>query len=176
MNWLYAPGDPLAQTLAAAGAIFAAVIAMTRWVGPRSFAKFTTYDFAFTVAIGSIISSTLTSATSVARGCAAILALLILTAVTAALQRRVSWFSRAVNNRPLMLMNGADWLPENLAAARVSKDQVVAKLREANVLNASQILAVVLESTGDISVLHRPPDDSDTQLEDFLLQNVRRSP
>ena len=45
-------------------------------------------------------------------------------------------------------------LDDNLAKANVSRDELIAKLRQANALNFDQVLAVVLETTGDMSVLH----------------------
>lgn len=48
----------------------------------------------------------------------------------------------------------ARFLHDGLRRSRVSIDDVKAKLREANVLRYDQVQAVVLETTGDISVLH----------------------
>lgn len=45
-------------------------------------------------------------------------------------------------------------LHEALPYTRVAKDDLIAKLREANVLDLSQVRAVILETTGDVSVLH----------------------
>ena len=46
----------------------------------------------------------------------------------------------------------------------------MAKLREANVTRFEQIHAVIAETTGDISVLHGPPDETlDTGLLDGVI-------
>ena len=174
MDWIYSSSDPLLQTLAGAALMFIAVIIITRIIGLRSFAKFTTFDFAFTVAVGSIVSSTLTSSTSIAQGGTAIAGLLVLTALVAWVQRKSKWVDQMVSNEPLLLMDGKNILQENLAAARVSEDQLIAKLREANVIRFEQVKAVVLETTGDISVLHNQGDEK-IDLESRLLQGVRRS-
>lgn len=50
------------------------------------------------------------------------------------------------------LMDGNTILYENLKHARVEENQLISKLREANVLNYNQVFAVVLESTNDISL------------------------
>lgn len=57
---------------------------------------------------------------------------------------------------------------QGLRQARVSVDDVRAKLREANVLRYDEVRAVVLETTGDISVLH-----GDAELELDLIDGVR---
>lgn len=79
MKWLYSIEDPLWETLVASVLIFIVIIVLTRIIGLRSFAKFTVFDFAFTVAIGSVLANILTSSTSVAHGSVAVFALLVLT-------------------------------------------------------------------------------------------------
>ena len=68
MEWIFDKRDPLLETMIGSIMIFSVIILLTRIIGLRSFAKFTVYDFAFTIAIGSIISSTLTSGTSIVHG------------------------------------------------------------------------------------------------------------
>ncbi len=175
MDWIYSTSDPLLKTLAGSFLIFIVIVVLTRLVGLRSFAKFTAYDFAFTVAIGSIISSTLTSSTSIAHGAIAIAGLLFLTYLFSYLQRKFPALDTLISNKPLLLMDGPEILDENLKYARIERSQLFAKLREANVLNYDQIKAVVLESTGDISVLHKSTASSDEQLHEDLLEDVRRT-
>ena len=64
-------------------------------------------------------------------------------------------------------------LEENMAKANVSKYELIAKLREANALNFDQVLAVVLETTGDMSVLH---SSQNTQLSSIMLKGVKGIP
>jgi uncharacterized membrane protein YcaP (DUF421 family) len=176
MNWIYSTNDPLLQTLVGSVMIFIVVIFLTRIVGLRSFAKFTAYDFAFTIAIGSIISSTLTSNTSIAHGSVAIAALLLLTFIFSFLQRVMPSLKTLISNKPLLLMDGNRILDDNLKYARIEKSQLIAKLREANALNFDQIHAVVLESTGDISVLHKSSSSSSEELSSDILDGVRKVP
>jgi uncharacterized membrane protein YcaP (DUF421 family) len=55
-------------------------------------------------------------------------------------------------------MFGSEILEENMKSVRMTKDDLYAKLREANVTRLDQVRAVVVESTGDVSVLHEDPD------------------
>jgi uncharacterized membrane protein YcaP (DUF421 family) len=174
MDWIYDIKDPLLETIVGSFLIFIVIILVTRIIGLRSFAKFTAYDFAFTIAIGSIISSTLTSSTSIVHGSVAISSLLILTFIFSWLQRLTPKLSSIISNKPLLLMDGSEILEENLKYARIEKTQLTAKLREANVIDYSQIKAVILESTGDISVLHS--SDKSLDLHSDLLKGVRKKP
>ncbi|MBE15545.1 MAG: YetF domain-containing protein [Dokdonia sp.] len=173
MEWIYNFKDPLWETMLGSLLIFVVIIVLTRLIGLRSFAKFTAYDFAFTVAIGSIISSTLTSSTTIAHGAIAIGSLLVLTFVFSYLQRKSSLLNTLISNKPLLLMEKQNILYKNLKYARIEKSQLIAKLREANVLDFDQVEAVVLESTGDISVLHKTEEGLD--LHEDLLEGVRKT-
>lgn len=174
MEWLYKSTDPILITLFSTFLIFFSIVALTRIIGLRSFAKFTAYDFAFTVAIGSILSSILTSSTTVIHGITAIGSLLLLTFIFSKLQRKFTVINDLISNKPLLLMDGKEILEINMKKARIEKTQLVSKLREANVVNYDQVYAVVLESTGDISVLHKASVEEDDNFDDSMLEGVRR--
>ncbi|WP_292950046.1 YetF domain-containing protein [Olleya sp. UBA1516] len=176
MDWIYSLSDPLWETILGSLILFVVIIILTRIIGLRSFAKFTAYDFAFTIAIGSIISSTLTSSTSITHGSVAIAGLLFLTYIFSTLQKKFPSINTLISNKPLLLMKGQTILHDNLKHARIEKSQLIAKLREANVLDFKQVEAVVLESTGDISVLHKSSESDDTNLSADLLKGVRETP
>lgn len=150
--------------------IYVAVILFTRIAGKRSFSKMSSFDFAMTVAIGSILASTvLSSSVSLLQGIVGLAAVYALQ-ISAAILRRFKFFSNLIDNEPLLLMDGSTILQHNLKKARVTNDDLRAKLREANVINLSQVRAVVFETTGDISVLHA----GDAKiLEDWLLKDVQ---
>ena len=173
--------DPLRITLGEAGwivldafAMLAVVIVVVRITGLRAFAKMSSFDFAVTVAVGSVLASVLMSkGQSFVHGLVVIAALFAAQVAVAVGRMASERFQGATDNEPLMLMDGARMLEANMRSARVTRDDLVAKLREANVLDLAQVRAVVLETTGDISVLHGDPDGA--ALSDALLEGVRRS-
>jgi uncharacterized membrane protein YcaP (DUF421 family) len=73
-----------------------------------------------------------------------------------------------VDNRPILLVRDGRFIDDALDEARVTRSDVYAKLRQANVHSMSEVLAVVLETTGDISVLY-----GDEPLQRELFDNVR---
>lgn len=161
----------IAILLTAVG-IYLAVILFTRLAGKRSFSKMSSFDFAMTVAVGSVIASTILSkSVSLWEGITGLAAIYILQ-MAVALLREIKWIHRAVDNTPRLLMDGNEILRENLKRSRVSEDDLRSKLREANVLNLDQVRAVIFEVTGDVSVLHSR--DSNEELDDWLLKNVER--
>ncbi|MCZ4407434.1 DUF421 domain-containing protein [Cryomorphaceae bacterium 1068] len=150
--------------------IYISVIVIMRINGLRTFAKFTGFDFAITIAIGSIISASLMSTqTKIIQGALAIAALIALQSLIAFLRKRSQTFQAIVSNKPILLMKNSEFLEENMRKGGVTKDDIYGKLREANVLSIKMIKAVVLEPTGDVSVLHGNIDDN---LDQVILSNV----
>jgi uncharacterized membrane protein YcaP (DUF421 family) len=129
------------------------------------------FDFAITVAIGSIIASTiLAKDPPLLLAIVALGILYIVQMVVASLRGSSTIMSKLVDNQPLLLMDGRRIVEENLKKAKVTHDDLRAKLREANVTQMSQVKAVVMEATGDVSVLHH--QDPAHELDPILLEEV----
>lgn len=171
-KWFAASWTSLLAICLSALGIYIAVIIMTRICGKRSFSKMSSFDFAMTVAIGSIIASTILSASvSLLQGIVGLVFIYILQ-ISVAYLRRYKIIGRVVDNTPLLLMDGKNILEDNLKKARVTEGDLRSKLREANVLKLSQVKMVVMETTGDISVLHS--EDEGKEVEDWLLKDIER--
>ncbi|QJF50517.1 DUF421 domain-containing protein [Roseobacter ponti] len=171
----FLPDDLSSLWQAIAGGILAycGIILAVRIAGLRSFAKMASHDFAVTVAVGSLLASAATSDnTPLAVPLAAIAVLFVLQMAMTGLVSRSDRVAELVTNKPLLLMDGRAVLHDNLRHAKVSEDELRAKLREANVTDHNQVLAVVFETTGDISVLH---GSADAQLDPDLLKGVART-
>ena len=171
MEWFGTSAEKVALILVSTVGIYLAVILFTRLNGLRTFSKMSSFDFAITVAVGSVVASTvLSSVPSLVEGAIALGSLFIC-------QRAVSWAryhlnaSEIVDNEPILLMVGDTLFKDVLEKTRVTEDDVYGKLREANVLDFDEVQAVILESTGDISVLHGEP--STKKLNPALLKGVR---
>lgn len=151
--------------------IYLSTIFFTRMFGKRSFSKMSSFDFAMTVAVGSIIATTILSkSVSMSVGIVGLFSVYFLQ-ISISLARRWEWVQHAVDNEPLLLMDGDIMLEDNMRKARVTESDLRSKLREANVTRISEVLAVVFETTGDISVLHR---DDDKPLDTWLMKDVKR--
>jgi uncharacterized membrane protein YcaP (DUF421 family) len=149
------------------------VIALARINGLRSFSKMSSFDFVLTIAMGSLVASTIQDTSApLSTGFAAIAAVFLTQAVIAVLRKRHARFRQATDNTPLLLMQGPRILHDNLRAGRITEEDLFSKLRAANVTRLEQVRAVVLETTGDVSVLH--DEGPDRTLPEEVLQGVRR--
>jgi uncharacterized membrane protein YcaP (DUF421 family) len=152
--------------------IYLVLILFTRLAGLRSFSKMSSFDFAITVAFGSLLASTvLTRSPPLAQSIVALAALFLMQYLVSQFRTRSGLVADAVDNDPALIMDGPTILHDNMKAVRMTEDDLYAKLREANVTRLEQVRAVVVESTGDVSVLHADPAADPLDAE--LLHNVR---
>ncbi|MCR9160729.1 MAG: DUF421 domain-containing protein [Nannocystaceae bacterium] len=148
------------------------IVVLVRIVGLRAFSKMTNFDFVMTVAVG----SSLAAAGTADKLPAFLQALVVVTALfavqfaAARLRKSSDAVESAMQNDPIMLMRDGEFIDDALESTRVSRSDLIGKLREANALDLNRVRAVVLEPTGDVSVLH---GDS---LDDRLLEGVRARP
>lgn len=171
-EWFTTSWDAIIAVAINAVGIYLGIIVFTRIAGKRSFSKMSSFDFAMTVAIGSIVASTVVSKSVTLPTGIVGLAFIYGLQVLVAFLRNFKGVTGAVDNSPLMLMDGKEILKENLYKAKVTEGDLRSKLREANVLDLSQVRAVIFEATGDISVLHS--NDEQEVIEDWLIKDVRR--
>ncbi len=132
------------------------VIFLVRLVGLRSFSKMTNFDFVMTVAMGSLLAgmSQSDNVTGLLQTMVAMGSLFATQYVVAKIRQNWPRFDELVQNTPKVLMRDGVILHDMLRKTRVSEEDLIAKLREANALDLSKVAAVILETTGDISVLH----------------------
>ncbi|WP_407876301.1 DUF421 domain-containing protein [Qipengyuania nanhaisediminis] len=132
----------------------------------------TNFDFVMTIALGSCVAGAAQASDwlGFAQVMIAMVGLFIAQWGSARMRKESETFADLAQNEPLMLMRDGKFLREAMDASRVAETDLIAKLREANVLDLSEVRAAVLETTGDVSVLHGD------KLDEQLLKGVRRDP
>lgn len=148
--------DAIARGLILSMIAMAWVVLLIRLNGLRSLSKMTSFDFIMTIAMGSLVASAAQAEKLDAylQIIAAIAALFLFQHVGARMRRASEKVESIIQNQPVLLMKDGDIFHEALKAERIETSDLMAKLREANVLDMAKIKAVILETTGDISVLH----------------------
>ncbi|WP_405609692.1 DUF421 domain-containing protein [Polaribacter sp. Asnod1-A03] len=168
-EWIFTNSKTLQFIFISCLGVYVIIILLTKIFGKRSFSKMSSFDFACTIAIGSIIASTLLSkSVSLIEGVFGLTIVYLLQGITAYL-RRFQFFRNIVDNDPLFLMKNEEILWKNLEKAKVTEGDLRSKLREANVIKLSEVKAVIFETTGDISVLHASEEE---KMDDWLVKDV----
>lgn len=148
------------------------LILFTRIVGLRSFSKLSSYDLAMTVGIGSILASTvLSKSTSLLQGVFAIGMLFMLQALLSIVRRKFKPFKALIDNQPIILMANGEYLYENLKQAKLSENDIKQILRKNGIKSKSEVFAVIMETTADISVIKSNDTSPDWSLFDDIRDN-----
>lgn len=164
------PYGPVVQGLVlTTGAVLWTVL-LARLVGLRAFSKMTAFDFVTTIATGSLIATagTHSQLTGYVQALAAIAGVFLVQWLLAKARLSSDAFQSLIRNKPVLLMKDGEFIDDAMAATRVSRSSIMEKLRAANVSGTSEVKAVVLETTGNISVMQG--DDFD----ECLLEGVER--
>ncbi|OLF35862.1 DUF421 domain-containing protein [Psychrobacter sp. Cmf 22.2] len=143
----------LGISLSAVG-FYIGLMTFTRLMGLRSFSKLSSHDFAMTVAIGSILASTVLSDTpSLLQGLCAVGALFVIQGLVSMIRRKIKPLKALIDNQPIILMAHGEYFWDNLKEANLSTSDVQQVLRRNSIKSKSEVFVVIMETTGDMSVI-----------------------
>lgn len=151
--------SPLADSLLR-GALLSAVglcwvIIVIRVIGTRTLSKITTFDFLVTLSSASLLATAGASSSweQFAQALAAITTLMGVQYALARARIHSSTVRHLLENEPILLVKDGVFLRKAMRSARVQESDILAKFREANVASLSDVSVVILETTGDLSVV-----------------------
>jgi len=162
--------DTILRGMILAAAALLWVTLLIRVNGLRSLSKMSNFDFVMTIALGSLLASA-SGSTEWEDFAQALAAMVSLFAVQWTMnQLRMIWpgFRALVQNRPVVLLRDGKFQEEAMHETRVSREDLFEKLRASNVSDISKVRAVILETTGDVSVVQGE------RLDPQLLEGVDR--
>lgn len=165
MNWFFDSANSLLWVIISCIVFYVFTITITRLTGLRSFTKFSSFDFLITLSMGALLASTVVSRkVALVEGITAVLTLFLLQSAVSLTRTHWGWVKKVVDNQPTLLMEDGQVLHDNLRAVRITEDELRAKLRGSNVYNYSQVKAVVLETSGDVSIIRQTDGPSSPEL------------
>ena len=158
----------LGISLSALG-LYGGLIVFTRLMGLRSFSKLSSYDFAMTVAIGSILASTILSdSPSLSQGLVAVVVLFLIQGTISVIRRKSKPLKSLIDNQAIILMAHGEYFCDNLKEANLTKSDVKEVLRRNGLKAKSEVFAVIMETTGDMSVIKQDNTAPDWSLFDDI--------
>ncbi|WP_371396879.1 DUF421 domain-containing protein [Fretibacter rubidus] len=154
-DWLFVEPAKVLPIFITVICVYIGLIALTRIGGIRSFSKMSGFDFAVTVSIGSIFAGiVMAEDPSVGQGLITLTIVFAVQLIVATIRQRSNRFETLMSNKARMIMVGDAIQHDQMRKAKISREDLYAKLREANVFHFNQIIAVIAETTGDVSVIH----------------------
>lgn len=135
-------------------AAYIILIVMLRISGKRTLAKMYAFDFVVTIALGSILGSViLNKSVPLVEGLLAAALLIALQYGITYLSVRNKYFRNFISSTPTLLLYKGELIKQALLKSRISRSEINKAVREAGIADLSKVDAIVLESTGDITVI-----------------------
>jgi uncharacterized membrane protein YcaP (DUF421 family) len=142
------------RTLLVGVAAYVALIVALRVSGKRTLTKWNAFDFVVTIALGSVLATTLTSnQVALAQGVTAFVVLIALQFVITWLSVRSRLVRRWTKSRPRLLLRHGRIDERALKDERVTRGEVLAAVRGSGIGDLERVDAVVLETDGSVSVI-----------------------
>jgi uncharacterized membrane protein YcaP (DUF421 family) len=154
--------DELGRVLVMAVTGYSVIVAMLRLTGKRTLSKMNAFDFIVTVALGSVLASTLVNASvTLAEGLTAIASLCLLQYAVTWLSLRSERFQGLVKARPALLLSRGRMLGDAMRRERVTEEEILAALRAHGMAAPEDAAAVILETDGSLAALPKRADDAE---------------
>jgi uncharacterized membrane protein YcaP (DUF421 family) len=154
--WLTDPWTDIVQAIITCIVITLAAITIVRIAGLRTLAKMSGTDFLTTVASGAIIGTImLDTKQSILKGAIVFATITLIQTIISFARTKSKTFHNIINNNPCLVMYKGEPVEAGLKKVRINETELIAKLREQGVTQIDDVRAVVMETTGDVSVMSR---------------------
>ncbi|RMB59623.1 DUF421 domain-containing protein [Tessaracoccus antarcticus] len=151
---LVTPAEGLSVVISTA-ALYWGFILIIRVLGQRALARISSPDLATVVALGAVIGRAALGYTpTLGAGLLALVTLFAMQAMAGQI-RRFTLYPRTLNNVPWLLMAGTVPITDNLRRTHLAEEELLGQIRLAGIRHLTEVACVILETTGEISVMRR---------------------
>ncbi|MHA7059499.1 DUF421 domain-containing protein [Aquimarina sp. M1] len=152
--------------------IYLLVIIYIRIVGKRATSQMNSFDWIVTVAMGSLLASTIiVKDIKLIEGAFAIALLLFMQYALTKAMLYLPWLRKVVRSTPQLLVYNGEFVHENMIKERVVENEVLSAIRHRGIQNIDEVHAVVLETDATFSVISRKENTNA-----YTLSNVQGLP
>lgn len=142
------------------------LILMLRISGKRTLSKMNAFDFTVTVALGSTLAAvSLNKEIPLADGALALGLLVFLQYLITWLSVRMNFVKSIITSTPSLILYRGEMISSALIRERITTEEVWAKAREKGYSSLSDIDAMILETTGEITIVAKIDGDDVGTLE-----------
>ncbi len=139
---------------------------MLRVSGKRTLSKMNMFDWVVTVAMGSVMASTLVSdGVTYVQGVAAFATLIAAQYIVTWLSVRSEGFEKLVKSDPTILFYKGRYFRDVMLRERVPMSELLGAIRQSGQGAPAEIAAVLLESNGELIVMNEVKSDQTATLE-----------
>lgn len=147
---------------------YGSLVVMLRVSGKRTLSKMNAFDFVVTVALGSTLATVILSKdVTFLDGALAFFMLIFLQFCITWLSVRYKGVKQVITSDPTLLLYKGEVIQQALKKERITMEEIYVAVRKNGLTDLGQIHAIVLETTGTLSILSDQPDGDAEALSDI---------
>ena len=159
--------NPFLETAIAGIIGYIAIIIFLRLSGKRTLAKWNSFDFVVTIALGSVLASILLSnKDAFGKGILGFALLVLFQYVISWISVRSSVIQKLIKSEPALLLFRGEMQRDTMKSERITEGEILGALRANGVSAIEDADAVILETDGSLSVITNIDDRSGSTLKD----------
>lgn len=175
-NIFFDSGESIIRSFVITILAYICLIIILRLSGKRTLAKMNAFDFIVTVALGSCLATvSLNKNVALIDGVLVFVLLIFLQYIITTLSTKFELVKNIITNKPTLLVYKGEILKDVMKKERITKDELFAAARSSGVTQLEDLAIVVLETTGDITVIKKPEGDNAETLKDVSNFPLKRN-
>lgn len=149
--------------------IYFTLILIMNLFGKRSIANLSMHDYVVTLAMGSIVASTIISKdATILDGLVGVLVLLTLQYLVTLTSIHYTNFFKTINAKPSVLFIEGEFIAENLKENRITENEIYSEIRMQGQTTSDNIFAVILESNGNLSIIKSASEEKRDEITRYI--------
>jgi uncharacterized membrane protein YcaP (DUF421 family) len=148
--------DSFLRTLSITFLAYISIVILLRVSGKRTLSKMNAFDFIVTIALGSALASVATNKNvTLADGLAVFGVLIFMQFLLTWLSVRIKRFKKIITSQPSIILYKGEVIEDNIRKERITIEEINNAIRQKGYSGLSDIDIIVLETTGDITVIKK---------------------
>ncbi|MEC5174053.1 MULTISPECIES: YetF domain-containing protein [Chryseobacterium] len=139
---------------------FVTLFLFIRISGKRTLAKFNAFDFVVTITLGSVLAYMMLAQVNLTEGVVVLFLIIALQLLFAKFSQKSEFMEKMLNSSPKLLFYNGTFLKKSMKKELVTKEEILASIRREGIENTDDVLAVVIEANGDLSVIEKSDNGS----------------
>ncbi|RDV14659.1 DUF421 domain-containing protein [Pontibacter diazotrophicus] len=165
--------EPLLRILVVGTLTYIGIVLVLRISGKRTLLSMNAFDFIITIAMGSAFGRILTAKqVSLAESLVTFVLLVSLQYVVTWLETRSEKFANFVTGSPTLLYYQGRFLERAMKKQRIRKTEMLAAARDKKLENMDQVEAIILETSGSLSVIKKSSKTGESTIQQRYLEQV----
>lgn len=176
MNIFFDSWESLIRTATITILAYLSMIVLLRISGKRTLSKMNAFDFIVTIALGSSFASVaLNKNVALIDGILVFLLLVLLQYLLTWLSVRYHAVKRLITNEPTLLWYQGKEVKQALRRERITLEELHMTARSQGILSLSDVDIIILETTGDITIIPQLHQDDMATLDDVQHFNASKA-